>query len=238
MFHPWMRACGLQKGDILDHPWFPVSADPRGRSGSATSRPTRADVDEIRASLIRIEGRRPGPDLRAPVPTTRRTPATFHVHAARPQGTARPLRSSSGRRLLRPCGGLSAPRLTAARSLSFRGPQIQGSWTRRSRRGARFLVPILFSVPKVTCRAVSHRKFPGTEKFLAPRARSGPPNRRPALTGHHPEDDLPRGRPAACGLPARLPPGRAGSLARRPEHSRTQASISASLWPRARMPRV
>jgi ectoine hydroxylase-related dioxygenase (phytanoyl-CoA dioxygenase family) len=24
MFHPWMRECGLQKGDILDHPWFPV----------------------------------------------------------------------------------------------------------------------------------------------------------------------------------------------------------------------
>lgn len=24
MFHPWMRECGLQKGDVLDHPWFPV----------------------------------------------------------------------------------------------------------------------------------------------------------------------------------------------------------------------
>jgi ectoine hydroxylase-related dioxygenase (phytanoyl-CoA dioxygenase family) len=24
MFHGWMRACGLQKGDVLDHPWFPV----------------------------------------------------------------------------------------------------------------------------------------------------------------------------------------------------------------------
>ncbi len=24
IFHPWMRECGLQKGDALDHPWFPV----------------------------------------------------------------------------------------------------------------------------------------------------------------------------------------------------------------------
>jgi ectoine hydroxylase-related dioxygenase (phytanoyl-CoA dioxygenase family) len=24
MFHAWMRECGLQKGDPLDHPWFPV----------------------------------------------------------------------------------------------------------------------------------------------------------------------------------------------------------------------
>jgi ectoine hydroxylase-related dioxygenase (phytanoyl-CoA dioxygenase family) len=24
IFHPWMRDCGLQKGDVLDHPWFPV----------------------------------------------------------------------------------------------------------------------------------------------------------------------------------------------------------------------
>jgi ectoine hydroxylase-related dioxygenase (phytanoyl-CoA dioxygenase family) len=24
VFHPWMRECGLQKGDVLDHPWFPV----------------------------------------------------------------------------------------------------------------------------------------------------------------------------------------------------------------------
>jgi ectoine hydroxylase-related dioxygenase (phytanoyl-CoA dioxygenase family) len=24
MFHAWMRECGLQKGDVLDHPWFPV----------------------------------------------------------------------------------------------------------------------------------------------------------------------------------------------------------------------
>jgi ectoine hydroxylase-related dioxygenase (phytanoyl-CoA dioxygenase family) len=24
MFHAWMRDCGLQKGDALDHPWFPV----------------------------------------------------------------------------------------------------------------------------------------------------------------------------------------------------------------------
>jgi ectoine hydroxylase-related dioxygenase (phytanoyl-CoA dioxygenase family) len=24
IFHPWMRECGLQKGDVLDHPWFPV----------------------------------------------------------------------------------------------------------------------------------------------------------------------------------------------------------------------
>lgn len=24
MFHPWMAECGLQKGDPLDHPWFPV----------------------------------------------------------------------------------------------------------------------------------------------------------------------------------------------------------------------
>jgi hypothetical protein len=24
MYHAWMRDCGLQKGDVLDHPWFPV----------------------------------------------------------------------------------------------------------------------------------------------------------------------------------------------------------------------
>jgi ectoine hydroxylase-related dioxygenase (phytanoyl-CoA dioxygenase family) len=24
MFHGWMADCGLQKGDVLDHPWFPV----------------------------------------------------------------------------------------------------------------------------------------------------------------------------------------------------------------------
>jgi ectoine hydroxylase-related dioxygenase (phytanoyl-CoA dioxygenase family) len=23
-FHPWMSDCGLQKGDVVDHPWFPV----------------------------------------------------------------------------------------------------------------------------------------------------------------------------------------------------------------------
>jgi ectoine hydroxylase-related dioxygenase (phytanoyl-CoA dioxygenase family) len=33
MFHPWMVDCGLEKGDTLDHPWFPVvrrSAEPVG----------------------------------------------------------------------------------------------------------------------------------------------------------------------------------------------------------------
>jgi ectoine hydroxylase-related dioxygenase (phytanoyl-CoA dioxygenase family) len=24
MYHAWMRECGLNKGDVLDHPWFPV----------------------------------------------------------------------------------------------------------------------------------------------------------------------------------------------------------------------
>jgi ectoine hydroxylase-related dioxygenase (phytanoyl-CoA dioxygenase family) len=24
MYHEWMRDCGLAKGDVLDHPWFPV----------------------------------------------------------------------------------------------------------------------------------------------------------------------------------------------------------------------
>jgi ectoine hydroxylase-related dioxygenase (phytanoyl-CoA dioxygenase family) len=24
MYHEWMRQCGLHKGDVLDHPWFPV----------------------------------------------------------------------------------------------------------------------------------------------------------------------------------------------------------------------
>ena len=27
-FHPWMSQCGLQKGDVLDHPWFPVVRRP------------------------------------------------------------------------------------------------------------------------------------------------------------------------------------------------------------------
>lgn len=32
MYHRWMEHCGLQKGDILNHPWFPVVAEPVDRS--------------------------------------------------------------------------------------------------------------------------------------------------------------------------------------------------------------
>ena len=33
MFHEWMRDCGLAKGDVLDHPWFPlVGTAPSRRS--------------------------------------------------------------------------------------------------------------------------------------------------------------------------------------------------------------
>jgi ectoine hydroxylase-related dioxygenase (phytanoyl-CoA dioxygenase family) len=24
MYHAWMRDCGLEKGAVLDHPWFPI----------------------------------------------------------------------------------------------------------------------------------------------------------------------------------------------------------------------
>ena len=36
MYHAWMRDCGLQDGDALDHPWFPVV----GRSSVADRPPT------------------------------------------------------------------------------------------------------------------------------------------------------------------------------------------------------
>jgi ectoine hydroxylase-related dioxygenase (phytanoyl-CoA dioxygenase family) len=33
MYHAWMRECGLEKGDVVDHPWFPVV----GRSAALVS---------------------------------------------------------------------------------------------------------------------------------------------------------------------------------------------------------
>jgi hypothetical protein len=27
LYYEWMGACGLERGDVLDHPWFPLVAD-------------------------------------------------------------------------------------------------------------------------------------------------------------------------------------------------------------------
>ncbi len=50
LYHPWMRDCGLQKGDILNHPWFPVVARLDGR-GEVSAEGIGASLGEKRTPL-------------------------------------------------------------------------------------------------------------------------------------------------------------------------------------------